>query len=474
VTTTPRRIFICTVGLAPQVATETVDVLMFDETPSWIPDRIELIATRRGVSGLRPLVDPTGPWSTLFVDGAPPVSIFVPYGDVPSRSTDTPVQLYHEIAWSGGVHPSPPEDLPEGLMDDVVSHRDAIVMGDTIKHRIGTWTRHDDTQVHVSIAGGRKTMSAHALMSLGLVGRLTDAASHVLVEDPDFEAAADFWHRRQGGSVTARTRPGADGNEPKMTKPAASIRLRVSRMRVPGTIELKKLDRRRLLQLTLSDAADQMALAAEFEQNPAVVFDDASNRVQVNGKSAVLNPATYAKLRLLVEIGLTRPPRKRGMCCAVSYDSLMYDALANPSVPRRNVITAFLHNVDAAYDVCEPRVVPLTEKDRKAWATVAAIVGRTMDGEYHKRNGSSGKTLRSYKKAFHSFFGSFTDVRDELAEKFGIWVAQRLLVTPRSAHFGIGCPREAIQVLPSRLEPSAEAMAVWTRAIDAENSSLPR
>src|SRR5699024_8949002 len=51
----------------------------------------------------------------------------------------------------------------------------------------------DDTSVHVSIAGGRKTMGFYAGYALSLYGRAQDSLSHVLVQ-AEFEKAVNFFY----------------------------------------------------------------------------------------------------------------------------------------------------------------------------------------------------------------------------------------------------------------------------------------
>ena len=54
------------------------------------------------------------------------------------------------------------------------------------------FTLDDDTQLMVSIAGGRKTMGYYAGYALTLFGRHQDQLSHVLVSE-EFEGNRDFF-----------------------------------------------------------------------------------------------------------------------------------------------------------------------------------------------------------------------------------------------------------------------------------------
>jgi CRISPR-associated protein (TIGR02584 family) len=86
-------------------------------------------------------------------------------------------------------------------------------------------TEDPDTEIHVSIAGGRKTMGYYLGYALSLYGRPQDRLSHVLVSDP-YETNRDFYyptpyehpiHSRRGDkevTVDARQRARGSGGYP--------------------------------------------------------------------------------------------------------------------------------------------------------------------------------------------------------------------------------------------------------------------
>lgn len=53
----------------------------------------------------------------------------------------------------------------------------------------------DDTAIHLSLAGGRKTMSYYAGQAMNLVARPQDRLSHVILSDKRFEFSPDFSFR---------------------------------------------------------------------------------------------------------------------------------------------------------------------------------------------------------------------------------------------------------------------------------------
>lgn len=78
-------------------------------------------------------------------------------------------------------------------VEDIRSDTDAVRFGDLVSEIVRTETLHEDTRVHLSLAGGRKTMSFHGGAAMSLFGRAQDELSHVLVQPPEFEGCADFW-----------------------------------------------------------------------------------------------------------------------------------------------------------------------------------------------------------------------------------------------------------------------------------------
>jgi CRISPR-associated protein (TIGR02584 family) len=59
-------------------------------------------------------------------------------------------------------------------------------------------TREDELPLVGSIAGGRKTMSAHMMTAFSVYARSDDRLTHVLLTDPDLEYDADFFYPESG------------------------------------------------------------------------------------------------------------------------------------------------------------------------------------------------------------------------------------------------------------------------------------
>ncbi len=168
----PRRILLAATGLSPQVLTETLYALCVEGKPAWIPDEIHLITSREGAERARlALLDPAdGQFHAFCKD----------YG------------LAGQIAF-------PPEhihlihDDSEQALSDIRTPQDNAHAADSIHALVRELTARPDTELHVSIAGGRKTMGFYLGYCLSLAARPQDTLSHVLVSEP-FEALSDFYY----------------------------------------------------------------------------------------------------------------------------------------------------------------------------------------------------------------------------------------------------------------------------------------
>jgi len=169
-----RRILVCTTGLSPQVVTETLFALamrpMGGDSP-WVPTEVHLISTRQGAehARLNLLSGKPGWFHQLIRDyGLPPIT----FG----------VEQIHCITNRDGT-----------ALDDIRNPADNEAAADQIAELIRRFTQADDTQLHVSIAGGRKTMGYYLGYAMSLYGRPQDRLSHVLVSNP-FESHPDFYY----------------------------------------------------------------------------------------------------------------------------------------------------------------------------------------------------------------------------------------------------------------------------------------
>jgi CRISPR-associated protein (TIGR02584 family) len=186
---TSKRLLLCVTGLTPQVVTETLYALArpADGGDPWIPHEVHVVTTARGADNVRlALLHPaTGWFHRLRAD----------YGLPPIAFDDRNVHLI--------------ERRDGSALDDIRDQEDNACAADCIAALVRTLTAEPDSEVHASIAGGRKTMGFFLGYAMSLYGRPQDRLSHVLVSEP-YESNPHFFY------PTPRTHPiprGRDGNE---------------------------------------------------------------------------------------------------------------------------------------------------------------------------------------------------------------------------------------------------------------------
>jgi CRISPR-associated protein (TIGR02584 family) len=184
----PRQILLAVTGLTPQVVTETLYAL-WQRDPALTPAEVHLITTRRGAEHARlNLLSPAIGWlERLRREYALPAIQF-------------PAEHIHVIPGADGT----------GL-EDIRTPDDNVRAADFITSWVRRFTDDADSALHVSIAGGRKSMGYFVGYALSLFGRPQDRLSHVLVSAP-FENHPDFYypsrrerpiHIDQGGKKVA-------------------------------------------------------------------------------------------------------------------------------------------------------------------------------------------------------------------------------------------------------------------------------
>lgn len=166
----PRRILLAVTGLTPQVVTETLYALACCGTGRWIPHEVHLITTATGAESARlNLLHANGWFHRLCHDyGLPPIAF--------------PVENIHILS-----------DAEGRLLDDIRTQAQNTQAADFIMDAVRSLTQAPSNELHVSIAGGRKTMGYYLGYALSLYGRPQDRLSHVLVSDP-YETNRDFYY----------------------------------------------------------------------------------------------------------------------------------------------------------------------------------------------------------------------------------------------------------------------------------------
>lgn len=167
----PRRVLFTVTGLTPQIVTETVYALAVETKPAFVPTELVVMTTSDGANRVR-----------LTLRGSEPgwlARLCADYDLPPIHFGDDDLHILR--ARDGSALP----DIRTGADNEAAAN--AIVAA------IRALTADPNCALHVSLAGGRKTLGFFAAYALSLYGRPQDRLSHVLVS-PAFEASTEFYY----------------------------------------------------------------------------------------------------------------------------------------------------------------------------------------------------------------------------------------------------------------------------------------
>lgn len=170
-TSPKRKILLAVSGMSPQIVTETLYALVTRDTP-WIPDEIHLLSTKDGCERAKmELLHPSRAIFQRFCEE------YLPQGHIIRFDSE----CLHTFTHDGKE------------LSDIHSLEDSAHVADEIAKKVFEFTRDNDTEIHASIAGGRKTMGFLLGYAMSLYGRVQDRLSHVLVTE-GFEGNPDFYY----------------------------------------------------------------------------------------------------------------------------------------------------------------------------------------------------------------------------------------------------------------------------------------
>ena len=263
--TFPRRILLAATGLSPQILTETLYAL--GVTPGegiapFIPTEVHLITTTQGADIART--------SLLHPDG----------GAFHALLADYP-QLSHPTFNESNIHII--KDAADQPLADIRSPEENAQAADSITKLMSMLTRDGAAQLHVSIAGGRKTMGFYLGYAFSLFARPQDELSHVLVSSP-FESHPEFFVP----PATPRRLATRDGQH--IDTADATINL----ARIP-VVRLRHGQPQALLAGEAS-FGDTVAAIEQSLAPPKLLIDLAARHVQCGNVTVKLPPAQLAWL----------------------------------------------------------------------------------------------------------------------------------------------------------------------------------
>jgi CRISPR-associated protein (TIGR02584 family) len=448
-----RRVLFCTIGQTPQVVTETVWALMNPGEKSgkvsWRPDEVHIITTSVGLPRVREsLQSAKGPLATLFKGKLPPVTVYVPKRD---RKWEVYGPPRPSGDWDGGVPDG--SSRPAASRDtlaDVNSEKDAAIMGDVILQLTASFVQHEDSEIHVSLAGGRKTMSAHALLAISLVGRPQDKASHVLVSPIDYEDNREFWHPSQeGGPIRRKLRTGekVEDVEPTLDPQKADVML----VETPAPLMRYQVkDLKAVEKLQLVDLIREYNAYSVFSAKRAVRLLTAKNAIVAGDVEAALSAKLFAFYRLIAMAQLEKWPGAGPEGIGPTYAGWLTvpQICFGKTSDGKPIDQLFLRILQQAVQMSPRDNDTTNNKSIKKWK--AALAAPTM-------------ALKRI-QAENSFGPNMTNLQKELVKQFGPPLAGRLaterreggdcLPVPglppdaeRTARFGLNLPSASIEIV---------------------------
>ena len=265
----PRRLLVAVTGLSPQIVTETLYALALRREPRFVPTEVRLITTEEGAEHAKlSLLHPESGWfHRLRADYDLPSIVFGP-------------EHIHVLEDAGG--------RPLG---DIRSPADNERAADAITDVVRDLTRDEDSALHVSIAGGRKTMGFYLGYALSLYGREQDRLSHVLVNAP-YESHPQFFYPTTSSRVIYTPPP---HNRPYDTRDADVTLAEIPFVRLRDELPEDLKDHREG-KVRFSEAVT----AAQRAIGPAeLVLDLPARRLRAGGKVIALSPLHFAFLAWL-------------------------------------------------------------------------------------------------------------------------------------------------------------------------------
>ncbi|MGY6214207.1 CRISPR-associated ring nuclease Csm6 [Methylolobus aquaticus] len=251
---------LCITGLTPQVLTETLYALA-TEPNTRLPNEIRLLSTAEGVERARLtlLSDEPGWFGRLCRDyGLPPIRF--------------DADCLHVLT-----------DRDGAPLHDIRNANENAAAADCITDWVRRLTAEDDSALHVSLAGGRKTMGFFAGYALSLFGRPRDRLSHVLVEAP-FESHPGFFYPTPYPEVIYAPPP---DQRPLDTRDAVVTLADIPFVRLREGLPQRLLSGR-------ASFSDTVHIAQRVLDKPQLTLDTAGRCVTAGGETISLAPADFA------------------------------------------------------------------------------------------------------------------------------------------------------------------------------------
>ncbi len=268
-----RTILVAGMGTSPAVLTNAVWALAHQKKPV-VPDEVVVLITKNGKELLlRELID-NGVWDEMLAE-------------MKREKIDIDGRL---IFGETSIRTIP--DVRGNEIDDLRTGEDNLRAADFMLSQLRQYTEDGGTELHVSIAGGRKTMSALLFSCMTLLGRECDKIYHVLLPQAiEFGATPTFYFPKRGAIYTAT----ATGKKHK-SKDLHPELFEVPFVRMRGWYQDKFKTIPPSYRTLISRVQEVAPPAVTY---PEIEIDAWNGWVKVDGKAVAMSKPCFAMLLLL-------------------------------------------------------------------------------------------------------------------------------------------------------------------------------
>ena len=268
-----RTILVAGMGTSPAVLTNAVWALAHQRMPV-VPDEVVVLITKDGKALLKKELLEGGVWADMLKC-------------LEREKIDIEGKL---VFGETSIRVIP--DARGNELDDLRTGEDNLRAADFMLAQLRQYTEDSGTELHVSIAGGRKTMSALLFSCMTLLGREQDKVYHVLLP-PVFEQGVEppFFFPEPGVSYTAK----ATGKRYKANKVQSEL-FEVPFVRMRGWYQEKFKNIPPSYRTLISKVQTVAPPAVAY---PEIEIDAWNGWVTLNGRQVSMSRPCFAMLLLL-------------------------------------------------------------------------------------------------------------------------------------------------------------------------------
>lgn len=261
---TSKKILLVVAGTSPQIVTETLYALVTREKNPWIPDVIQLLSTKTGCDRAR---------NELLHASRNMFGQFCEEYLQPGQKILFDETSLHVFTDSNG-----------NPIEDIRDLESSAAVADRIAEKVWELTRDENTEIHASIAGGRKSMGFLLGYCMSLYGRVQDRLSHVLVSE-GFESSRDFYFKPKVSKIIH------DAQNRSLNTEDAEIMLAEIPILHLGSRLSKHMKDKPVSFAKLID------LMENYMQEPSILIDTEHRKLFCHGKEIKLSPINFAFYR---------------------------------------------------------------------------------------------------------------------------------------------------------------------------------